>query len=124
MMVPFPDLKSLVTKLSNDLKLLEYEVVQEYFKNGCAELSPLQRIKPECIKINPLFNVFSKWIRILRVTAYVIRFTRNLKRKKPERLLRSLIADELQLAENYWIKYIQYSAFGTEIESLKKKQPY
>lgn len=58
MMVPFADLKSLVTKLSNDLKLLEYEVVQEYFKNGCAELSPLQRIKLEFIKINPLFNVF------------------------------------------------------------------
>lgn len=95
--------------------------MQEYFKNGCAELSPLQRIKLEFIKINPLFNVFSKWIRILRVTAYVIRFTRNLKRKKPERLMRSLIADELQLAENYWIKYIQYSAFGTEIGSLKKK---
>lgn len=39
-------LKSLVTKLSNDLKLIEYdEVMQEYFKNGCAELAPLERIK-------------------------------------------------------------------------------
>ena len=55
---------------------------------------------------------FSKWRRLLRVTAYVIRFGRNtqIKRKHEsdeEVTLGPLTPEEIERAENYWLKKAQ-----------------
>ena len=65
-------------------------------------------------------NNFSKLTRLLRVTAYVLRFVNNL-RKLPQQSNGPLTAVELFLAQKLWIKSAQLENFPTEITHLKSK---
>ena len=64
---------------------------------------------------HPIFDCqrYAKWKRIVRVTAYIQRFGRNLRAKRndentqPE--LGPLTGEELQTAEEYWLKQAQSS---------------
>jgi hypothetical protein len=66
---------------------------------------------------HPIFDCqrYAKWKRIVRVTAYIQRFGRNLHAKRndentqPE--LGPLTGEELQAAEEYWLKQAQSSLF-------------
>lgn len=72
----------------------------------------------------PIFDCqrYSKWKRIVRITAYVQRFCRALLVKQDhddknmQRELEHLTTEELQAAEEYWIKYAQSSL----VRRLKK----
>ena len=60
----------------------------------------------------PIFDCerFARWKRIVRITAYVQRFSRNVRLKnedKPKRDLGPLTREELQDAEEYWLKQAQ-----------------
>jgi len=68
---------------------------------------------------NSLINRFSTFRRLIRVTATCLRFA-NLCRKKEVDPSSPLIVEELEYAKRCLIKMEQLSAFGSEIESLRK----
>jgi hypothetical protein len=65
---------------------------------------------------------YSNWLKLVRVTAWILRFCHNL-RKKDRRNAEVLSVEELEEAELYWIKSAQQDRFGVEIESLSKGRP-
>ena len=71
---------------------------------------------------------FSKLNRLLRVTAYVLRFIRNLKNRVQKPMAHSqvlnvgLTSEEVKEAELIWVKSIQSSTFAKEIQFLKRKE--
>ena len=50
---------------------------------------------------------FSCWKRLVRVTAYVKRFIKNIRSVKNERTYTTLTPDELRVAETYWMLQVQ-----------------
>ena len=78
-------------------------------------------------RITSLSNVldpdkFSDFKRLIRVTAFVLRFLRNLKSKRiEEKLFEPLNTDEYESAEILWLKEMQKAVVKTpKFESLKK----
>ena len=65
---------------------------------------------------------YSSWLRLVRVTAWILQFCHNL-RKIDRRSAEVLSVEELKQAEKYWIKFAQRDRFGAEIESLSKNRP-
>ena len=65
---------------------------------------------------------YSSWLRLVRVTAWILRFCHNL-RKIDRRSAEVLSVEELKQAEKYWIKFAQRDRYGAEIESLFKNRP-
>jgi hypothetical protein len=56
---------------------------------------------------------FSKWKRLVRVTAWILRYVRNLRSKrKPKEEIDPLTADELERSEEFWIKKAQKELHG------------
>jgi hypothetical protein len=66
---------------------------------------------------------YSNWPKLVRVTAWILRFCHNL-RKKDRRNAEVLSVEELKEAELFWIKFAQQGRFGVEIESLSKGRPF
>lgn len=67
---------------------------------------------------------YSSLTRLLRISAYVLRFIGNLKAKlsgKTNRVVQEFSATEVKQAEWYWIKTIQSSSFEDEINFPTKK---
>jgi hypothetical protein len=75
---------------------------------------------------NPPFDIdskiFSSLTKLLRVTAFVLRFIQKL--KKVERKYGYLECEELLEAENTWIKPIQETHFQSDINSVRAKKWY
>lgn len=69
--------------------------------------------------IDNLLCRYSSFSRLKLVTAYIIRFTANLRREKSNRACGFLTTAELQGATEYWVKFVQSNEFGAEIQSLK-----
>ena len=65
------------------------------------------------------YERYERWIKIGRVTAYVLRFLSNLKLKRPYGS-RQLSADEIADAENVWYRTIQRDTLPQEYERLKQ----
>ncbi|XP_029175258.1 uncharacterized protein LOC114943741 [Nylanderia fulva] len=64
---------------------------------------------------------FSNWTKLVRVTAYVLRFVYLLKKtRKFSCASPALNADELNDAETFWLNYVQKRSFDSEIDSLRK----
>ncbi|XP_067029688.1 uncharacterized protein [Acropora muricata] len=68
---------------------------------------------------------YSNITKLLRVTAYVIRFADNLNKRVrkqcQENLSKELTADELKISETLWIKSVQTAAFVDELSFLNRK---
>ena len=85
------------------------------------------------LNLNDIKNCdrFSSFAKLLRVTAYVLRFVNELKVKRAARntenmqetksTKRELMAQELDAAETLWLRSIQLASFPKEIEFLKGK---
>ena len=66
---------------------------------------------------------YSNITPLLCVTAYMVRFIKNIKMKdQSERNLEELRAEELKDTEVLWVKSIQSSAFIDELSFLNPKQ--
>ena len=77
---------------------------------------------------------FSKWLRLVRVTAWVKRFVSNMKRRIATTRAESsssssqevvsqmseLQPEEIEVAEKFWIRKAQEEAFGAELEQLRQ----
>ena len=68
------------------------------------------------------FDRFSMFSRLVRVTAFVLRFTTNCRSKKPSAQGNSntLTVQELNQATCYWIKMIQNDTWHPEIDVINK----
>ena len=64
-------------------------------------------------------NRYSSWKKLLRITAYVLRFVR---RMKVEGSL-ELDSEEVQHAEQLWIKSIQYQSFPEVWNTFQMTHP-
>ncbi|XP_064629237.1 uncharacterized protein LOC135488532 [Lineus longissimus] len=66
---------------------------------------------------------YSKWIRLVRVTSWVLRFVKLLRIPQEQRCSSSsLTATEIEEAELYWVKWIQQDRYGEVIARLQEKQ--
>ncbi|XP_058445110.1 uncharacterized protein LOC131426420 [Malaya genurostris] len=68
------------------------------------------------------FDRFSSWERLQRVTAYVLRFLRNIA-KKQQRCTGHLQQSELKAAEQTILKLVQREIFPDEIAALSNRAP-
>ncbi|GBN73097.1 hypothetical protein AVEN_155737-1 [Araneus ventricosus] len=71
----------------------------------------------------PVINTsyFSSYNRLLRVTAWVLRFLNNCKSKHC--LFQELTSDEIEKAKEYWILVVQQQCFPIEIKALEYSLP-
>ena len=68
-----------------------------------------------------IYNVkYSKYSKLLRVTAYIFRFINNCQKKT--RLINELTSAELDHTERRWLKSCQENTYPDEITSLKSKK--
>ena len=76
------------------------------------------------IEIHQLIDIttFSKLAKLLAVTAYVLRFTYNIRQLATLRRQGTLKPSELTLANLKWIHQIQHTVFSEEIANLQSNQ--
>jgi hypothetical protein len=66
----------------------------------------------------------SRWIRLVRVTSWVLRFAKLLRSPREDRVSSSsLTATEIEEAEMYWIRWIQQDKYREAIAKLRDNQP-
>ncbi|XP_032228574.2 uncharacterized protein LOC116612041 [Nematostella vectensis] len=65
---------------------------------------------------------FSSWLKLRRVTAWILRFLYNLRNRDKPRS-GALSIEESKTEELCWIKWAQRDRFARKIESLEKGQP-
>lgn len=66
-----------------------------------------------------LIHKYSCWSRLVRVTAYCVRFTQNCRRRSSaERIIGPLLTAELMYAREFWVRAAQAVAFHDELHSL------
>ncbi|GFY75037.1 integrase catalytic domain-containing protein [Trichonephila inaurata madagascariensis] len=73
--------------------------------------------------INNFIKKYSSFTKLIRITAYCLRFLKNCKITQSDRKKDNLSASELQNATHVLIKCAQLSEFNFEIKCLKNKQP-
>lgn len=69
-----------------------------------------------------IFQRYSTYRRLQRITAYLIRFIENCQCGKTERRLEELTAEELRKATNRLVKVSQQEEFAEEMKKLKKEK--
>lgn len=74
--------------------------------------------------MNPILDLarYSYLLRILRTTAWVLRFIRNC-RNVANRISTSTSAEHIKDAELYWICIVQQDSYGDELERLCNQAP-
>ncbi|XP_069139220.1 uncharacterized protein [Argopecten irradians] len=88
---------------------------------NCSETAKDKRMEPTSNVMDIVqIERFNSYQKLLRVTAYVIRFVDNL-RKREDRNQGKLTAGELQRAANMWIRDIQHNIYSTELECLRSR---
>ena len=79
--------------------------------------------QPEVIDITR----YSSWKKLLRITTYVLRFVKVMKKKKEELIDQNKVyspdVDEMKSSEEFWIKYAQKNLHVNE-KRLQKLSPY
>lgn len=65
-----------------------------------------------------LINDVSDWQRLLRITAYCLRFCSNLRKAAANRFFGCLLTSELLAARTLWVKLIQMQNYSNELATL------
>ncbi|CAD7091446.1 unnamed protein product [Hermetia illucens] len=88
----------------------------------CLLTIPQSTTQSDCaVPDNPIqIERFSQYRRLLRVTAYVLRYVDLLRKRVGFK--EYLNADELRRAELFWIKRVQFEVFKEEINALSNRQ--
>lgn len=74
------------------------------------------------LPFDTLISKYSSFRKLIRVTAWCLRFIFNCKAKPPERLKNQLSASELQASTSLLIKLVQEEHFQTELKHLRSKR--
>ncbi|XP_069126383.1 uncharacterized protein [Argopecten irradians] len=61
---------------------------------------------------------YSSYQKLLRITAFILRFANNCRQSKNDRICGDIISQELNQASKYWIKVVQQESYGDVKESL------
>ena len=69
------------------------------------------------------FEQYSDFNHLKRMTAWILRFTKNCRSGTQKRLTPLLSTEELHEAEYYWISIIQNDHFQNETQTLKQESP-
>ncbi|GFV54375.1 integrase catalytic domain-containing protein [Trichonephila clavipes] len=67
-------------------------------------------------------NNFSSISKIFKITAWIRRFINNMKLRKKDRIKTPLTAEEIEEADEIWIKKVHAENFGIEFICLKKNK--
>ena len=65
---------------------------------------------------------YSSLARFLRVTAYLTRFIYNCRHSKSEGRIGTLLVEEIEHAQKFWIRTTQAESFPQEVAALKSKR--
>ena len=111
------------------------EAIQEVIKNPVSVTHSLvtRGSEDQSVNLSQIIDIerYSTVTRLLRVTAYILRFIRNVKKsvsdhethQSPGQSSRKeLNAQELNQAETLWIKTVQTASFAKELEFLQSKR--
>ncbi|GFS72151.1 uncharacterized protein NPIL_306741 [Nephila pilipes] len=63
---------------------------------------------------------YSSYTKLLRVTAWILRFVHNC--KSHLRIIHELNCNEIEKAKDYWIQTVQRQCFSAEINALKEER--
>lgn len=93
-------------------------------------LNNVDEEKATCVQVcyvrtvHPILDLarYSSLLRILRTTAWILRFVRNC-RNVATRIRTSISAEEIKDAELYWVKVVQQDSYGEELEQLCNQAP-
>ena len=74
-----------------------------------------ERKLANAVIIQPLFQIedYKSWKKVVRITAYVMRFVNKLRKvtlseeNESKDYFNNLSKEEIKKAENYWLKYVQ-----------------
>ncbi|GFS69330.1 integrase catalytic domain-containing protein [Nephila pilipes] len=71
----------------------------------------------------PIIDIsrYSSYTKLLRVTAWILRFVHNC--KSHLRIIHELNCNEIEKAKDYWIQTVQRQCFSAEINALKEGRP-
>ncbi|GFR23951.1 integrase catalytic domain-containing protein [Trichonephila clavata] len=71
----------------------------------------------------PIIDIsrYSSYTKLLRVTAWILRFVHNC--KSHLRIIHELNCNEIEKAKDYWIQTVQRQFFSAEINALKEERP-
>ncbi|GFU13971.1 integrase catalytic domain-containing protein, partial [Nephila pilipes] len=71
----------------------------------------------------PIIDIsrYSSYTKLLRVTAWILRFVHNC--KTHIRIIQELNCNEIEKAKGYWIQTVQRQCFSAEINALKEGRP-
>ena len=119
---------------SPEVKADNEEALQEIVKNPVSVTHSLVMTGSEnqSVNLSQVIDIerYSSVTRLLRITAYILRFIRNVKKTVSEREThespgqsskKGLNAQELNQAETLWIKTVQTVSFAKELEFLQSK---
>ncbi|XP_054709062.1 uncharacterized protein LOC129218764 [Uloborus diversus] len=101
----------------------EWPLQKQYCSNDAAKVELLKvSVNTVVSSYSPVLKVndFSNFKKLLRVTAWVLRFISKSRKLSIEK--GPLSAIELQEAEKMWIKTVQWEVFREEIQRLQKNQ--
>ena len=87
------------------------------------ETTPATSRPVDVIGIHNVIDVkrFSKLRKLIRITAYVLRFIRNCRLDKSTRRLEPLSVAELNEADHLWIRSSQKTNYSDEIDNIKSQ---
>ncbi|GFQ71367.1 hypothetical protein TNCT_198901 [Trichonephila clavata] len=125
-------IRSLTTKLITKIEcIIKDESISREIKIEdlieCKEqlLDKQNSLKKLNEKIESLINseeIEKEVSSIFRITAWIRRFINNVKLKKEDRIKTPLAAEEIEKAEEIWIKQVQPENFGIEINCLEENK--
>ena len=105
------------TEINSEMSELMYEANKSELRPkfvGVAQAVTVDESMPDVKR-------FSSWIKLIRTTAWVVRFVTNLRCKSKR--LTDLSAYEIHDAEIRWIRKVQAECFPEEINLLKRWKP-
>lgn len=85
------------------------------------EIRPLKLALISNVQKSDLLEFHSDWIRLTRITAWILRFKHNTmipNARSTERILSHLTVSEVRSAEKLWIRHAQAVSFEREIKDL------
>lgn len=100
-------------------------------KDLSANLQPLIEVELKKKEIKTFFvttaepiidiSRYSSYIKLLRVTAWILRFIHNCRSK--QHTTEELTSIEIDKARNYWIRTVQQQSFSSEVHALTNGNP-
>ncbi|XP_065092079.1 uncharacterized protein LOC135712910 [Ochlerotatus camptorhynchus] len=73
--------------------------------------------------IEDILHKYSSYTKLLRVTAWIIRFSENCQLERAQRTVGPLSVIEINAAKRLLIRYTQHQAYAAEISALEKCKP-